>query len=85
MGRQRLGLVYRGFIDGTTGGLGTFALGYFVPTSVCCVNGVLPVTQKMSLRCTFSRVLGSLKVLDRIFWALKCPTVAQQGTALKRL
>jgi hypothetical protein len=40
---------------------------------VGCVNGVLPVTRKMSLRCTFSRVLGSLKALDRMFGALKLP------------
>ena len=73
IGRQRLGLVDRRFIGGTTSGLGTFAFGYFLPTSVCCVNGVQPVTRKMSLRCTFSRVLGSLKVLDRVFWALKLP------------
>jgi hypothetical protein len=68
-----MGLVDRGFIDCRASGLGIFALGYFLPTSVGCVNGVLPVTRKMSLRCTFSRVLGSLKVLDRVFGALKLP------------
>ena len=74
MGRQRLGLVDKGFIEGVTGGLGIIALGYFLPTSVCCVNGAQPVTRKMSLRCTFFRVSGCLKALDRGFWALVVPT-----------
>jgi hypothetical protein len=55
-------------------GLGTFALGYFLPTLVCCVNGVQPVTRKISLKCIFSRVLVSLKLLDRVFWAVVLPT-----------
>jgi hypothetical protein len=58
MGRQRWGLVDKGFIEGVTGGLGIIALGYFLPTVVCCVNGVLPVTRKMSLRCTFFQCFG---------------------------
>ena len=29
--------------------------------------------------------MGGWEVVDRVFGALKCPTVAQQGTALKRL
>ena len=39
----------------------------------CCVNGVPPVTRKISPRCSFYRVLGSLKGLDRVFGALKLP------------
>jgi hypothetical protein len=52
--RQRCGLEGVWFIGAMV--RGSFDYGYFVSTVVCGVNGVLPVTRKMSPRCTFCRL-----------------------------
>ena len=53
---------------------GSFDYRYCVSTVVCCVNGSLPVTRKMSPKGGFLRTMGGLTGVNGGFWALVVPT-----------